>query len=219
MSATIRLVQSLTGIGGVILVALVFPRAQESTTPAGPMFTVPPGFEVERIAGPPLVDRPIVADFDDEGRLVRRGLFGIERPGREAARRPPASHRAARRHERRRPLRQERRLCRQDDVSRGDDVARRFALRRRAAEHLEVDRHRRRRRRRRARGVVQGQDADRLRQRFARAVPRPRRLDLLVQGRVCGADARAAGQAGARRPAPRTSSARRPDGTGDRSRS
>ena len=24
---------------------------------------------VERVAGPPLVDRPIVADFDDEGRL------------------------------------------------------------------------------------------------------------------------------------------------------
>jgi putative membrane-bound dehydrogenase-like protein len=32
-------------------------------------FAVPPGFEVELVAGPPLVDRPIVADFDDEGRL------------------------------------------------------------------------------------------------------------------------------------------------------
>ena len=27
------------------------------------------GFSVERVAGPPLVNRPIVADFDDEGRL------------------------------------------------------------------------------------------------------------------------------------------------------
>ena len=35
----------------------------------GPRLTVPPGFEVELVAGPPLVDRPIVADFDDEGRL------------------------------------------------------------------------------------------------------------------------------------------------------
>jgi putative membrane-bound dehydrogenase-like protein len=35
----------------------------------GATLTVPPGFEVERVAGPPLVDRPIVADFDDEGRL------------------------------------------------------------------------------------------------------------------------------------------------------
>jgi putative membrane-bound dehydrogenase-like protein len=31
--------------------------------------TVPDGFEIEMIAGPPLVDRPIAADFDDEGRL------------------------------------------------------------------------------------------------------------------------------------------------------
>ena len=30
---------------------------------------VPPGFTIERVAGPPLVDRPIVADFDDQGRL------------------------------------------------------------------------------------------------------------------------------------------------------
>ena len=33
------------------------------------VLTVPPGFEVERVAGPPLVDRPIVADFDEQGRL------------------------------------------------------------------------------------------------------------------------------------------------------
>ncbi|MDB6039033.1 MAG: hypothetical protein JWM99_2874, partial [Verrucomicrobiales bacterium] len=31
--------------------------------------TVPDGFEVEQIAGPPMVDRPIAADFDDQGRL------------------------------------------------------------------------------------------------------------------------------------------------------
>ena len=30
---------------------------------------VPDGFEVELVAGPPLVDRPIAADFDDQGRL------------------------------------------------------------------------------------------------------------------------------------------------------
>jgi putative membrane-bound dehydrogenase-like protein len=30
---------------------------------------VPPGFEIEKVAGPPLVNRPIVADFDEEGRL------------------------------------------------------------------------------------------------------------------------------------------------------
>lgn len=32
-------------------------------------FTVPDGFEIELVAGPPLVERPIVADFDDQGRL------------------------------------------------------------------------------------------------------------------------------------------------------
>ena len=35
----------------------------------GHTFTLPVGFTVERVAGPPLVDRPIVASFDDRGRL------------------------------------------------------------------------------------------------------------------------------------------------------
>jgi len=35
----------------------------------GHTFTLPDGFTVEVAAGPPLVDRPIVADFDEEGRL------------------------------------------------------------------------------------------------------------------------------------------------------
>ena len=37
--------------------------------PPDQVLKVPRGFEVERVAGPPLVDRPIVADFDDRGRL------------------------------------------------------------------------------------------------------------------------------------------------------
>ena len=35
----------------------------------GQTFTVPDGMTVERVAGPPLVDRPIHADFDEQGRL------------------------------------------------------------------------------------------------------------------------------------------------------
>ena len=35
----------------------------------GRVLTVPEGFSIERIAGPPLVDRPITAAFDDDGRL------------------------------------------------------------------------------------------------------------------------------------------------------
>ncbi len=35
----------------------------------GHTFALPRGFVVEQVAGPPLVDRPIVADFDEQGRL------------------------------------------------------------------------------------------------------------------------------------------------------
>ena len=35
----------------------------------GRTFRVPDGFVVEKVAGPPLVDRPIVADLDEQGRL------------------------------------------------------------------------------------------------------------------------------------------------------
>src|SRR5262245_9576008 len=35
----------------------------------GHTFTLPVGFTIERVAGPPQVDRPIVASFDDRGRL------------------------------------------------------------------------------------------------------------------------------------------------------
>ncbi len=51
------------------LLALALPSAQGTRTPAQPTFTVPAGFQVVRVAGPPLVDRPIVADFDEQGRL------------------------------------------------------------------------------------------------------------------------------------------------------
>jgi putative membrane-bound dehydrogenase-like protein len=35
----------------------------------GHVFTLPAGFEIELVAGPPLVNRPITADFDERGRL------------------------------------------------------------------------------------------------------------------------------------------------------
>src|SRR5262249_15789636 len=40
----------------------------DGKTVAAP-FTVPPGFVVERVAGPPLVEHPVMACFDDRGRL------------------------------------------------------------------------------------------------------------------------------------------------------
>lgn len=55
----------------ILLASLVLSDAQErsATPPSDPVLTVPDGFEIERVAGPPLVDRPIVADFDEQGRL------------------------------------------------------------------------------------------------------------------------------------------------------
>ena len=49
--------------------AAVLLRAQSPAPASSHGLTVPAGFEVERVAGPPLVNRPIVADFDEEGRL------------------------------------------------------------------------------------------------------------------------------------------------------
>ena len=57
------------------VVATAFGLALASSCPAaevvvdGRTFRVPDGFVVEKVAGPPLVDRPIVADFDETGRL------------------------------------------------------------------------------------------------------------------------------------------------------
>lgn len=54
-----------SAIVAVVIRSFADPPAQ----PSDPALTVPPGFVVERVAGPPLVNRPIVADFDDDGRL------------------------------------------------------------------------------------------------------------------------------------------------------
>jgi len=69
MTPSIATPSRLATIVAAFSICLAFPQAQESGTPSQPKFTVPPGFEVERVAGPPLVDRPIVADFDEQGRL------------------------------------------------------------------------------------------------------------------------------------------------------
>jgi putative membrane-bound dehydrogenase-like protein len=48
------------------------PSGQGATTRVrlnGHTFTLPAGFEIELVAGPPLVERPITADFDEQGRL------------------------------------------------------------------------------------------------------------------------------------------------------
>ncbi|HEY0455811.1 MAG TPA: dehydrogenase, partial [Verrucomicrobiae bacterium] len=59
---------------GVGLLFSILLTASQNSFPAQFQFrdqtlTVPDDFEVELIAGPPLVNRPIVADFDELGRL------------------------------------------------------------------------------------------------------------------------------------------------------
>jgi putative membrane-bound dehydrogenase-like protein len=46
----------------------------------GHNFTLPAGFEIELVAGPPLVNRPIVADFDEQGRLYVADSSGSNEP-------------------------------------------------------------------------------------------------------------------------------------------
>jgi putative membrane-bound dehydrogenase-like protein len=46
----------------------------------GHAFTLPDGFTVELVAGPPLVERPIVADFDEQGRLYVAESSGTNDP-------------------------------------------------------------------------------------------------------------------------------------------
>ncbi len=46
----------------------------------GRAFSLPDGFSIERVAGPPLVDRPIVADFDELGRLYVADSSGSNDP-------------------------------------------------------------------------------------------------------------------------------------------
>jgi putative membrane-bound dehydrogenase-like protein len=60
----------------IVVVAVSWmPAAKDELTKShqvklnGHTFTLPAGFDIELVAGPPLVDRPIEADFDEEGRL------------------------------------------------------------------------------------------------------------------------------------------------------
>src|SRR5687767_4469875 len=69
MKPTMRYALQAGGLAAVVLAALVVWNLRGRSTTPRQTLTVPDGFEVERVAGPPLVDRPIVADFDDEGRL------------------------------------------------------------------------------------------------------------------------------------------------------
>ena len=46
----------------------------------GHVFSLPEGFTIELVAGPPLVNRPITASFDEEGRLYASDSSGTNDP-------------------------------------------------------------------------------------------------------------------------------------------
>jgi putative membrane-bound dehydrogenase-like protein len=64
----------------VLLLAFVVSRAQDRLSSPARALTVPPGFAIEQVAGPPLVDRPIVAAFDEAGRLYVADSSGSNAP-------------------------------------------------------------------------------------------------------------------------------------------
>ena len=74
-------------VATIAIVVLLFPNTQQAAQPAAPGLTVPEGFEIERVAGPPLVERPIVADFDRR----RAGSTSPIRPARTSASRPSST--------------------------------------------------------------------------------------------------------------------------------
>ncbi|HEX3151514.1 MAG TPA: PVC-type heme-binding CxxCH protein [Gemmataceae bacterium] len=64
-----RLTIAILLFGTPLLIAEPATPANHQIKLDGQTFTLPVGFTIERVAGPPLVDRPIVASFDDKGRL------------------------------------------------------------------------------------------------------------------------------------------------------
>ncbi|HWG46730.1 MAG TPA: PVC-type heme-binding CxxCH protein [Gemmataceae bacterium] len=76
---------ALAAVVGIVAVAWI-PGAGPQTvkthqvTLNGHTFTLPADFDIELAAGPPLVDRPIVADFDEEGRLYVADSSGSNEP-------------------------------------------------------------------------------------------------------------------------------------------
>src|SRR5438552_16365433 len=72
----------------VLVLAPLLAESQEPR-PDAPPFQVPEGFVIERVAGPPLVERPIMASFDDRGRLYVTDSAGVNLKGSELLKDPP----------------------------------------------------------------------------------------------------------------------------------
>ncbi len=71
---------------------LAAPAAPEQAEADEPpiRFQVPPGFVVERVAGPPLVEHPMMANFDERGRLFVADAAGVNLRAAELLKGPPS---------------------------------------------------------------------------------------------------------------------------------
>ena len=81
--ALVSVVLSFAGPWSLVAEKAPAPPPAERTVQVklnGHTFTLPQGFEVELVAGPPLVNRPIVADFDEQGRLYVADSSGSSEP-------------------------------------------------------------------------------------------------------------------------------------------
>jgi putative membrane-bound dehydrogenase-like protein len=74
--------RSPLSLRAVMLLALaaVEPSRAADAVATPPVLNVPAGFSIELVAGPPLVERPIVAAFDDDGRLYVAESSGSNDP-------------------------------------------------------------------------------------------------------------------------------------------
>ncbi len=59
------------------------PTETKPAPPAAPSIQLPEGFTVERVAGPPLVEHPVMAGFDERGRLFVADNAGVNLPAEE----------------------------------------------------------------------------------------------------------------------------------------
>lgn len=82
---TYRIILFAYVVFGCLLTGPEASRAVPTEKPAEPVFQAPPGFVVEKVAGPPLVRYPLFAAFDDRGRLFVAEGTGTNLPGAELA--------------------------------------------------------------------------------------------------------------------------------------
>src|SRR5262245_7669874 len=75
------LAKALTGLFAIACLLVGTLPASAGEFPVGEhVFTLPNGFEIEQIAGPELIERPISIDFDEQGNMYASDSSGTNDP-------------------------------------------------------------------------------------------------------------------------------------------